>query len=132
LREVQVEDLCTADPGAEGRVRVEADEEVRLVVVRHRCALIQRQGLIALAREQHADAEPSLERPLQAARDRQRHVLLERAFLSARPVFIAAVPRIDDDGPESAGRREIEKWRRLGRSWRGSGGGAGGGGRGWV
>ena len=71
LRQAQEEDLGAADARPQRRVRVQAEEQVGLVVVGERRALIERDGLIAFAREQHADAEPRLERRLQPSRDRQ-------------------------------------------------------------
>jgi len=42
-------------------VRVDADEQIRLVVVGQRGALIRGHGLVAVARQQHAHAEPRFE-----------------------------------------------------------------------
>ena len=47
---------------------------------------------IVVARQQHADAEPRLDRRLQPPRDAQRDVLLDRAAGALR-AFVAAVAR---------------------------------------
>ena len=117
LLEAQVEDLGAGRRRAHRGVGVEADEEVRLVVVGERRALVEADGGVAVARQDHAHAEPGLERRLQPPRDAQRHVLFERAAGAVRAVFGAAVARIDDDGADAAGRREIEE--RRGRRRRG-------------
>ena len=122
LVEAQVEDLGACRRAAHRRVGVQADEQVRLVVVGERRALVEADRLIAVARQDDAHAQPRLERRLQPARHAQRHVLFERAARSARAVFVAAVAGVDDDRAHAARRREVEQRRRQ------SGDGVGGAG----
>ncbi len=112
LLEAQVEDLGAGRRRADRGVGVQADEEVRLVVVGERRALVEVDGRIGVARQDHAHAQPRLERRLEPPRDAERHVLFERAAGAVRAVFGAAVAGIDDDRADAASRREIEERRR--------------------
>ena len=112
LLQAEVEHLRAGDGRPQRRVGVQADEEIRLVVVGERRALIEADGLVAVAREQHAHAKPRFERRLQPARDRQRDVLLERALRAFRAGLVAAVSGVDHDRAQPASRRQIEQRRR--------------------
>jgi hypothetical protein len=81
---------------------VQADEEIRLVVVRHRGALVERYRLIGVARQNRAHAQTGFERGFEPPRHAQRDVLLERAVGSFGTLLVAAVARIDHDRPKSA------------------------------
>ena len=87
LLEAQVEDFGAGRRRPHRGVGVEADEEVGLVVVGERRALVEFDGSVGVARQDHPHAEAGLERRLQPARDAQRHVLLERAARAVRAVF---------------------------------------------
>ena len=75
--------------------------------------------LIAVAREDHANAKPRLERPLEPARTRERHVLFERAARPLGAIFAAAVPGIDHDRAQAARRGEVDERRQVSRRGRG-------------
>ena len=79
----------------ERRVRVQADEEIRLVVVGDRGPVVERQVAIVVSGEQHADAEPRLDGRLDAAGDRERQVFLFRAARALHAFVAPAVARID-------------------------------------
>src|SRR4029453_11148814 len=112
LLEAQIEHLGASHRRTQRCVGVHADEQIRFVVVRNRCTLIQTDSLIPLAREDDADPETPFERSLQFPCNGHRDVLLERPAGSACAVLIAAVPRVDDDRPH-AGRCEISQRRWL-------------------
>jgi hypothetical protein len=76
---------------------VQADEEVGLVVVGERRAVVVQHDAVVVSREQHADAEARIEHASQAARDVEHQVLLEHAAGPARALFLAAMPGIDHD-----------------------------------
>ena len=92
-----VEHLGPGGRGPHGSVRVDADEQIGLVVVGERCAGVERHGGIAVAREEDARAESRLERRLDAPRNRERDVLLERPLRPGRARLGSAVARIDHD-----------------------------------
>ena len=66
--ETEIEDLAPPAERAHRRVGVQADEEVSLVVVRQRGALVEADRRVAVAGQDHAHAEPGLERRLQPPR----------------------------------------------------------------
>ena len=130
LAERHVEHLGTGHRRTHRRIGVDADEQVRLVVVGKGGARIEGDGLIAAARQQDADAEAGLDRGLELARDRQHDVLLEGARGTSRAGFGAAVSGVDHDRAHACGlgqeRRCLERWRDrtgLGRRRRGRLGG---------
>ena len=64
-----VEDRRAGRRSPQRRVGVQADEQVGLVVVRDRGALVERHVAVVVARQQHADAEPRFDaRPSRGAR----------------------------------------------------------------
>ena len=63
----------------ERRVRVQADEEIGLVVVGDGGPVVERHVAVVVSRQQHANAEPRLDGGFDAAGDRERQVLLFRA-----------------------------------------------------
>ncbi len=76
-----VEDLRAGGRGPARRVRVQAEEEIGLVVVRERGAVVERHDAIVVSREEHAHAEPRSRRATSAgARPRA-----SRPFPSCRP-----------------------------------------------
>ena len=104
---------------AERRVGVQADEQIRLVVVGHRRPIVDRHAAVVVARQQHADAEARLDRGLDAAGERQRQVFLLRARRALHALVVAAVTRIDDDGADGTGRlRERAQIRGREARWR--------------
>ena len=58
---------------------MKADEEIGLVVVGDRRALVEADRPVGVARQQRADAEPALDRRLQTPRDGERDVFLQRS-----------------------------------------------------
>ena len=70
---------------AERRVRVQADEHIGLVVVGHRRPGVERHVAIVLSGQEHADAEPALDRGFDLARDRQRQIFLLGAVSPRTP-----------------------------------------------
>ena len=131
LLEAQIEHLGAGRRRANRRVGVEADEEVRLVVVGERRALVEVDGGIAVARQDHAHAQPRFERGLQPPRDAERDVLFERAAGPVRAVFGAAVAGVDDDRADAAGRAR-DRGAAAGQSARRATGGGSGAGAGAV
>ena len=98
------------DGGAGGRspdrgVRVQADEEIRLVVVRERRTIVERDVPVVVSRQQDADAETSLDDALDAARDGERQILFLRPLRAAHAVVFAAVAGIDRDRSDRRGGR---------------------------
>ena len=122
LLEAQVEDFRAGHRRADRGVGVQADEEIRLVVVGEAARSSSATLLIAVAREDHADAEPRLERPLQPPGHAQRDGLLERPARPARAVVFAAVAGVDrrSSAVHPAGARSSER-RQFGRGVRGVG-----------
>ena len=100
---LSVEYLDAGGGRSHRRVGVQAEEQVGLVVVGERGPLIDRDVLVAVAREQHAHAETALERGLQPACDRERDVLLQRPAGTLHAAIVAAVAGIDHDRPHAAG-----------------------------
>ena len=84
---------------------MQADEQVGLAVVGERRAVVERDRLVGVAGQQHADAEPALERAFSRRAMRQRDVLLERAGGALDAGVVAAVAGVDDDRPQAAGGR---------------------------
>ena len=83
------------------RIGVDAQEDVGLVVVGKRSAIVERQRTIVLAGQEHLGAEAAFDQRPQAARDRQRDVLLERSLGALGAQFVAAVTRVDDHGAQA-------------------------------
>ena len=119
VAEAEIEDFRAGRRAAHRGVGVQADEQVRLVVVGHGRALVEADGLIGVAREDDARAQAGLDGRLQPPRDAERHVLFERALRSACTVFIAAVAGVDHDRAHRSRRRDVEQRRRLGCGRRG-------------
>ena len=114
--ETEIEHFGARRGAADRGVGVQADEEVGLVVVGKRRAIVVVDGAVVVAREQHAHAEPGFERGLEQAGDRQRDVLLERAAGPLRALVVAAVPRVDHDGADRRERADGEqRWGRRRR-----------------
>ena len=84
-------------------IRVEAEEEIGLVVVGDRGPLVERHEPVVVAREKYADAEARLDQRLEAARDRQRQVLLDNPLGAPGARVLPAMARIDGDRPERRG-----------------------------
>ena len=109
-------------------VRVQADEQIRLVVVGDRRALVDRHAAVVVSRQQHAEAEARLDRRLRrAARPRA-----SGPFPSRRPR--SSTPSSSPPWPGSIaivrnGRRRLaERRRQIGRRLRRGGAGAAAGG----
>jgi hypothetical protein len=98
VAEAEIEDFRAGRRAAHRGVGVQADEQVRLVVIGHGGALVEADGLIGVAREDDARAQAGLDGRLQPPRDAERHVLFERALRSACTVFIASMAGVDHDG----------------------------------
>ena len=96
------------------RVDVQAQEQIRLVVVRDRRALVERDVAVIVSREQDADAEPCLDDPFRAARDGERQILFLRALCAPCPFIVAAVAGIDRDRADRRD-RHAERRRQLRR-----------------
>ena len=123
-----VEDRRAAGRRAQRRVGVQADEQIGLVVVRDRGALVDRHVPIVVSRQQDADARAALRSPPFA----RRAMASVRSFSFAPfgaldAVVLAAVAGIDRDGV-NRGRRLAEGRRQ--RRGGGCGGGVAGGGAG--
>ena len=77
--EGRVIDGCAGHFRAERGVGMKADEEIRLVVVRHGGPIFEGQIAIVVSRQKHAHAQPRLDGRLDAPGDSQSEVLLFRA-----------------------------------------------------
>ncbi len=99
--DAQVIDLGALDEGPHGRVGVDAEEDVGLMVVGERRPIVVRDDAVVFAREEHPQAEAAFDQRAQPARHRERDVLLERAARSLRAKFVATVTGIDDHGPQA-------------------------------
>ena len=86
--EAEVENFGAAHRRPHRRVGVQADEEIRLVVVGERRALVEPDGLIAVARQDHPRAESRLERGLQPPRDASVTAFSSVPCVSVRAVFL--------------------------------------------
>jgi hypothetical protein len=78
---------------AHERVGVDRDEQVGLDLARLVDAHVERQEVVAVARQQRAHVRLGVDQRLEAARDHQRDVLLARAAPADRARVLAAVPR---------------------------------------
>ena len=94
-------------------VRVQTDEEIGLVVVGDRRAVVERHVPVIVAREQDAKTEPSFEQGLHAPRHGQGQVLFEQTLRAFRALVRSAVARVDGDGPNRRGR--LAEGRRVSR-----------------
>ena len=88
---------CRCAPWAAAGVGVDRDEQVGLVVVGEGGALVERDLLVLVARQEGLQAELVRDRRAQLARDRERDVLLERAARALGADLVAAVAGVDDD-----------------------------------
>ena len=79
---------------------MDRDEQVGLYLARFLDAHIERQEVVAVAREQGAHVRLGIDQGLQPPRDHQRDVLLARAAAAERARILAAVAGVDDDGGE--------------------------------
>ncbi len=91
--------LAPLRPPRAAGVRVDRDEEVGLVVVRDRGALVEPHLRVAVAGQEDLEAARVDELGPELARDRQRHVLLERAPAPLRPHVLPAVAGVDHHRP---------------------------------
>ena len=123
ILEAQRQHLRAARRRSHRRVGVQADEEIGLVVVGERRPPIDRHVLVAVAREEHAQAHAALDRRLQSPRHLQREILLLRARRARRALVVAAVARVDDDGPHGTGAAHVDDGRS--RTGAGTGGAPG-------
>ena len=99
--EAEVEHLRALDVPVRRRVRVQADEQVRLVVVGDRRALVVRHDAVVVAREEHPDAKPGVEHAPQSPGHVQHQVLFEHAARAPCALLVAAMPGIDHDGRDA-------------------------------
>ena len=91
-REAQVEDLRAGEACPHRGVGVKADEEVGLVVVRHRRALVRPIVRSPSRVSRRADAEFALDRRLQPPGDGERDVFSSVPAGPGRPELVAAMP----------------------------------------
>ena len=92
--------LAALRPPRPAGVRVDRDEEVGLVVVRDRGALVESHVQVLVAGQEHREAARVHELRPQLARDGQRDVLLERASGPARARVLSAVAGVDHHRPD--------------------------------
>ena len=85
---------------------MKADEQIRLVVVCHRCPFVDRHIPIVVPREEHANAETAFDGGLDAPRDGQRQLFFHSGVGAARAGIDALVEpehdlrgRFEDAGP---------------------------------
>jgi hypothetical protein len=118
--ETQVEDLGAGRRRSHRRVRVEADEHIRLVVVGDRRTLVEADRLVSVARQDHARSHTRLDRAFEPPCHTERDVFLECALGASSALLVAAMARIDDDDPEARSGRGFEQRRFRGRRrrWR--------------
>ena len=108
--EAQVEDLRARRGCPYRRVGMQADEQVRLVVVGKRRPFVERDGLVSVAREQHAP--PRRASIGQALRRRATPSVTSFSSVpQTRGSMLAAMPRIDDHDSETGSRRRLQQRR---------------------
>ena len=76
-------------------------EQVGAHLARFFHARVQRQVVVAVARQHRAHAGLGVDHRLQAARDGERDVLLQAAAAAARARILPAVPGVDDHGRQA-------------------------------
>ncbi len=97
---------------------MQADEEIRLVVVGHRGALIERHAPVLIAGEEDAHPEPSFDDRFQPPGDCERQLLLRQPAGAGRALVFAAMTGVDRDRPDG-GHRLSEERQICGRKrWR--------------
>ena len=107
LVDAEVVHLGSRDRVAQGRVGVQADEQVRAVVVGRRGAPVRADERVAGAGQDDPHAQAAFQQRAQAPGDAQRDVLLQRPFGAARAFVGAPVARVDHDGADLGGRAEV-------------------------
>ncbi len=91
-----------------------AEEEIRLIVVCNGGAVIERYGLIAVTRKDHSNAATALEHRFQFAGDTHRYVLFEGPIRPFGPRLGSTMARIDYDHFFLFYRRRQPGWRKDG------------------
>ena len=89
---------------------MEADEEVGLPVVGHGCALVESEGAIIVARQNHAKTESILDHRAQASGDVECDLLFFRALRATDSNIVSAVTGIDHDRLPRASGRDRGAW----------------------
>ncbi len=107
--EVQVVGFYAARRGVGRAVRVHADEEVRLRLVRNGRARFQWNECIVRARVDDLRAQVVMQELAQAERHVQHHVLLHNAARPQRARVMAAVARVDHDAADLQSQRAHQR-----------------------
>ena len=115
LVDAEVVHLGARHDVAQCRVRVQADEEVRAVVVGNGGPSVEGDDGVAAASEDNADTQQAFQQRAQPQCDAQRDVLLHGPFRSVRAFIRAAVARVDDDGANLRGEAEVGNRDRVAR-----------------
>ena len=97
---------------------MQAQKQVRFVVVGERSAFVERERTIIIARQDRADAETCLESLTDTARHVERQLLLLEPISGPDSDVVTAMARIDGDHGEASTRPHGKRigWRR--RRWR--------------
>ena len=94
-------------------VRVKAEEQIGLAVVRGRRALVDADRAVVIARQDDPNAEAAFDQPAQPPRDVERELLLLETVGAANADLVAAVPRIDHQRLQRLRGSEAGQPRRL-------------------